>query len=100
MKLARGWTQPREAYCDLRLPAALQQIFRVGGERECFLLPPAKSEQSADPEPAKSGSVTALCAIEPPVEIALGTGRVQVGVDLAIVRFLINHEALRACFYD
>src|SRR5205807_7993218 len=100
MKLTGGGTQTRQTHGELRLPAMFQQILRVRGQGERFLLPPAKPEERADSKPAKSRGVTALRAIEPPVEIAFRPGRMQVRVSLAIVRSLVNHEPFRAGFHD
>src|SRR5438067_13595963 len=100
MKLTGGWTQSRQTHGELRLPAMFQQILRVRGQRERFLLPPAKPEECADSKPAKSRGVTALRAIEPPVEIAFRPRAVQVRIRLAIVRFLVNHEPFRPGFHD
>src|SRR5881392_1220984 len=100
MKFAGGGAQPRQTHRDLRLPAVFQQIFRMGRERDRFFLPATETKKRADPEPAKTSVVTALRAIEPPVEIAFRSGRVQFSVRLAVVGFLVNDEALRAGFDD
>src|SRR2546423_13841894 len=100
MKFAGGGAQPRQTHRDLRLPAVFQQIFRMRRERDRFFLPATETKKRADPEPAKSRIVTALCAIEPPVEIAFRSGGVEFSVGLAVVGFLVNDEAFRAGFDD
>ena len=95
MKFSRRRTQARQAHRDLRLPAMFQQILRVRSEAKRFLLPAAKAEQRTDPHPAESRVVPALRAIEPPVEIAFRSRRVQLGVGLAVVGLLVNHETFR-----
>src|SRR5437764_1929683 len=65
-------------------------------ETDSFFLPAGQTKKRADPNSPKARIVAALRAIEPPVEIALRTRRVQVRVNLAIVRLLINNEALGA----
>src|SRR5207237_2306079 len=64
---------------------------------DCLLLPARQTKKRTDSDPPKAGVVAALRAIEPPVEIALRTRRMQIRVNLAIVRLLINYEAFRAC---
>src|SRR5437868_14195813 len=100
MKLTGGGTQTRQTHGELRLPAMFQQILRVRGQRERFLLPPAKPEECADSKPAKSRGVTALRAIEPPVEIAFRSRGEQVRVSLAIVCLLVNHQPFHSGFHD
>ena len=84
------------AHSDLRLPAVFQQIFDVRGERDRFIPPGRQTEERADAEPAKPGGVSALGAIQPPVEIAFRPGGVHLGINAAIVGFLVNDEAVRA----
>src|SRR5213075_3110470 len=69
-------------------------------QRDRFFLPATETKKRADPEPAKSRLVTAVRAIEAPVEIAFRSGGVQFAVRFAVIGFLVNDEAFRAGFDD
>ena len=76
------------------------EIFEVGAESERLGFPIGQAEQGADADAAESTGIRALRAIEPPVEILFRPGGVQCLIDGAIVRFLIDHESLRAVADD
>src|SRR5258705_217391 len=61
-----------------------------------FETPIRQTEQRAKAEPAKTGGVSALRRFQPPVEIALWSGGMQLTVKAAVVSLLINHESFRA----
>jgi hypothetical protein len=75
-------------------------MFQVRCERDRFVLPTRQTDQCADAKPTKTGSVTALGATQPKIEIPFRAGRMHFGIDTPIVSFLIDHESLRARFDD
>src|SRR5436190_10992084 len=65
-------------------------------ERDRFLLPTPQTEQRADSKTPKSRSVGTFRGIEPVVEIAFWSGRVQFCVDGTLIRLLVHDEPFRA----
>ena len=73
-----------------------QKVLRVGSETDRFAPPIAQAVKRPDSQPPKAGLMCALRGFEPPVEISFWTGGVHVGVDLAVVGFLIDDQPLGA----
>jgi hypothetical protein len=80
----------------LSFPAVAKEIIGMCGDAEGFKVPIAEPVESADAETTKTGVIGALRSFETPIEVALGTGSVHVGVDSAVVSLLIDDEAFRA----
>ncbi len=72
----------------------------MGSESDRFVLPRRQTEKRADAKPTKSGIVTPHCALETPIEIALRTGGVHLGVNFTIVGFLIDDQTFRSSRND
>src|SRR5882724_4759827 len=96
-KSASCRTQPRQAYVDLRLPAAFEQIFQMRRKGDRFILPGRQTNERSDAKPAKTSRVTALDAIEPKVKIALRSGSMHLRINAATVGLLVNDESFRSC---
>ena len=60
-----------------------------------FVTPVRQTIKRADAEPTKARVVSALGCFQPPIEILLRSGRVQIVVQRAVVRFLINYQTIR-----
>src|SRR5215469_13581737 len=73
-------------------------MFQMRCERDRFILPARQADQRADAEPAKTGRITTLRAIEPKIKVAFRSGGMHFRVSAAIVSFLINDEPFRAAF--
>ena len=95
-KSASSRPKARQTDGDVGLPAAFQQIFEMRRERDRFILPAPQTKERADADPAKTGDVTALCAIEPVIKIAFRSSGMQFGVNRALISFLINSKPFRA----
>ena len=65
-------------------------------ERDRIGPPRREAKERANSNSAKTGGVGTFRTIEPPVKITLRTRRVHLRIDVAIVGFLVNHEAFRA----
>src|SRR5262249_52423493 len=74
-----------------------EQILEVRCERDRFLLPARQADERADAQPPKTSRIPTLGAVEPKIKIALWPGSMHLGVNTAIVGFLINHEPFRTC---
>ncbi len=88
--------------CDgeLRLPAVLVEIFKMGGEGQRFVFPIRQTEQGADADTTEAASVGTLRAIQPPVEFPFGTRGVQGFVGFPVIGFLINDQPLGTVIDD
>lgn len=100
LKFAGARTKPRKGDGDLSFPAIAKEVIGVGGDAECFESPIAEAIERADAETAEASVVGAFGSFEAPIEIALGSGGVHIGINGAVVGFLINDEALSADFDD
>jgi len=65
------------------------------GDAQRFVTPIRQAVKCRDAKPAEAGGVGAFRRFEPPIEIFLWAGRVHPVVNVAIVSFLINDEAVR-----
>src|SRR5688572_12923796 len=61
-------------------------------EADRFGPPIRQSIERSDAQPAESRSVRALCSVQPPIEIALRSCRVDLFIYRAVVRLLVNHQ--------
>ena len=66
------------------------------GDSNRFASPITETEKRANAETSESSGVGALGGFKPPVEVTLRPGGVHVGVDVALVSFLVNDKAIRA----
>src|SRR5205807_8223116 len=57
-------------------------------------------KEHSDSKAAKSSLVTALCAIEAKIKIALRSSSMHFSIHSAIVRFLVNHQAFRTGLHN
>lgn len=72
----------------------------MGAKGERLGFPVCQPEQRANADPPESAGIRALRTIQPPVEILLRSGGVELLVSAGIVGFLINNEALGAVADD
>jgi hypothetical protein len=100
LKFAGARTETWKGDGDLSFPAVAQEVIGVGGDGEGFETPIGEAVESANAESAEASVVSALGGFETPIEIALGTGSVHVGIDGAVVSFLIDDKAFSAGFDD
>ena len=77
----------------MSFPTVAQEIIGMSGDADGFISPVAETVESADTEATEAGVVSAFGSFETPVEIALGTGSVHIGINIAVVSFLINDKA-------
>ena len=80
----------------MSFPAVAKQVVGVSGDTDGFIPPIAEAVESTDAETAKAGCVGAFGSFETPIEIAFGSGGVHVGVNRAIVSFLVDDETFSA----
>jgi hypothetical protein len=100
LKFSGARTESRQGDGQLSFPAVAKEIIGMCGDAEGFETPIAEAIESADAESAEAGVVGAFRSFETPIEIALGTGGVHVGIDRAVVSFLIDDEAFRPGIYN
>ncbi len=81
---------------QLSFPAGAEEVEGVGGDAEGLEAPVGESVEGADAEAAESGGVGAFGGFEAPVEVPLGAGGMHFGVDVAVVGFLVDDEAIGA----
>ena len=94
LKAAGARPNARKTHGELRLPALLQEVFQMGGQRARFR-PPVRlqPEECSHADPAESSRIGALRAGEAPVKILLRPGGVKGSVGLAMIGLLIDDEA-------
>src|SRR6516164_3332231 len=69
-------------------------------QRDGFVLPTPQTEQGPDAESAKASPIRSFRRIQPIIEVALWSSRVQVGINAALIRFLINNQTFGAGAHD
>jgi len=100
LKFAGAGTKPRKGNGELSFPAVAQQVISMRGDAERFETPIAEAVKGADAETSETGVVRAFGSFETPIEIALWSCGVHIGVDRAIVGFLIDDEPFGASLDD
>src|SRR5262249_39269060 len=95
-KITSRRTQTRETNGQIRLPASFLQVIEVRRERDCVGSPGREPEKRTNSNPPKAGRIGAFRASEPPIKITLWPGGVHIGINSAIVSFLVHHQTLRA----
>ena len=98
MESAGGGAEAGEGDGEGGFPAVFVEVLEVSGEAEGFEAPVAEAEESADADAAEAAEVAAFRTGEAPVEVLFGAGGVHDGVDVAVIGFLIDHEAFRTGF--
>ena len=73
-------------------------MFGMECDADCFGAPIGEAVEGTDAEAAEAGFVGAFGSVEAPIEIALGSGGVDLFVDRAVVSLLIHDEAFGAGF--
>ena len=66
------------------------------GQGDRFGSPFCQSEQRSDPDSPKSCRVRTFRSFQSPIEIPFWSGRVNLGVGFAVVRFLVDDQTFRA----
>src|SRR5437867_13104508 len=88
----------RQADGDLASPKRPCQKQRVRRHGNSVLAPRlVETEKRTNAEPAHAGPSGAFGRTEPPVVVALLSGEVKACVRLAVVRLLVDDDAVRAC---
>jgi hypothetical protein len=100
LKFTGAGTEPGKRDGDLGLPAVAKEVIGVGSDADGFETPIAEAVESANAETTEAGVVGAFGSFETPIEIALRPGSVHIGVNCAVVGFLIDDEAFGAGFDD
>src|SRR5205814_8141697 len=95
LKFACAGAKPGKRDGDLSFPAGAQEVFGMSSDAERFVSPIAEAVESANAETTEAGIIGALGSFETPIELAFGTSGVHVGIDSAVVSFLINNEPFR-----
>ena len=91
-------TKARDTYSEGRFPATFEQIFEMGREGDRFLTPRGQPKKRANSKATKTCFVAALGACQAPAKILFRSGQMQLIVDGAVIRFLVNNETFRARF--
>src|SRR4029077_6422215 len=100
LKFTGAGTKPGKRDGDLSFPAVAKEVIGMSRDAEGFEAPIAEAVESADAETTEAGSIGAFGSFETPIKIALGPGSVHIGVNSAVVGFLIDDEAFSAGFDD
>ncbi len=96
LEFAGTWAQARQGDREHGFPAMAQQKRGMRGGRQRLETPVGQPVQRPNPQPAKSRGVGTFRTFQPPVEIPLGAGGVQLAINLPGVGLLIHHQAVRA----
>src|SRR2546423_6452235 len=97
-KFSRRRTKARDTYCEGRFPATFEQIFKMGRESDRFLTPRGQPKKRANSKATKTCVIATLGTCQAPAKILFRAGQMQLIVDGAVVRFLINNETFRTRF--
>ena len=73
----------------------LLQKLQMSCQRQCFPTPVAKAEQCADADSAKAARVAALRTFQPPVEVLLRAGGMQIRILGAVIGLLVDDQSFR-----
>ncbi len=98
MEAAGGGAKAGEGDGEGGLPAVFVEVLQVSGEAKGFEAPVTEAEESADADATEAAEVAAFGAGEAPVEVFLGAGGVHDGIDIAVIGFLVDHEAFGTGF--
>lgn len=100
LKFPGAGTEPGKGNRQLSFPTVAKEVIGMGGNRERFVSPITEAVEGADAETTEAGIVSAFGSFETPIEIAFGSGGVHLGINGAIISFLIDDETIRAGFDD
>ncbi len=98
LEFTGAWTQTGQGNGQLRFPAVAKEIVRMRRDCDCFCAPVSEAEECTDTKSTKACRIGAFGSFQTPVKIPLWSGCVHVCVNLAIVSFLIDNQAIRAGF--
>ena len=98
METSGGGAETGEGDGEGGFPTVFVEVLEVGSEAEGFEAPVAETEESADADATEAAEVAAFGTSEAPVEVFFGAGGVHDGVDIAVIGFLIDHEAFGTGF--